>query len=99
MLENATRICEAKFGTMFRFDGKAFHWAAGIGTPPALAELQKRRGPYLPDSANAVGSHVTKSGRGSQRRLMWQSQTQGMRQGLVVPDPLLLCRCSRTKSW
>ena len=30
MLENATRICEAKFGTLFRFDGKAFHRAAGI---------------------------------------------------------------------
>ena len=28
MLENATRICEAKFGTLLRFDGKAFHLAA-----------------------------------------------------------------------
>src|SRR5262249_40996637 len=34
MLENATRICEAKFGTMFRFDGKLFHLAAQFGTPP-----------------------------------------------------------------
>src|ERR1700726_2469867 len=25
MLENATRICEAKFGSLFRFDGEAFH--------------------------------------------------------------------------
>ena len=24
MLENATRICEAKFGMVFRFDGKSF---------------------------------------------------------------------------
>ena len=50
MLTNATRICEAKFGIMFRFDGKAFHRAAGIGVPSALAELQKKRGPYLPES-------------------------------------------------
>ena len=50
MLQNATRICEAKFGIMFRFDGKAFHRAAGIGVPSALAELQKKRGPYLPKS-------------------------------------------------
>src|SRR5262249_44216528 len=35
MLANATRICEAKFGTLFRFDGKAFHRAAGIGVPSA----------------------------------------------------------------
>src|SRR5262249_1232107 len=33
MLENAVRICEAKFGTLFRYDGKLFHRAAGIGTP------------------------------------------------------------------
>jgi signal transduction histidine kinase/uncharacterized membrane protein len=54
MLENATRICEAAFGTMFRFDGKAFYLAAGIGTPPALAELQKQRGAYLPESGTLL---------------------------------------------
>jgi GAF domain-containing protein len=47
VLENATRICEAKFGTLFRFDGK-FHLAAQFGTPPELAENQRRRGPFLP---------------------------------------------------
>ena len=54
MLANATRICEAKFGTLFRFDGKAFHRAAGIGVPSALAELQKKRGPYLPESGTLL---------------------------------------------
>ena len=54
MLENALRICEAKFGTLFRFDGKAFHRAAGIGVPSALAELQKKRGPYLPESGTLL---------------------------------------------
>jgi GAF domain-containing protein len=48
MLENATRICEAKFGTLFRFEGNAFHLAAQFGTPPELAEFQKRRGPFQP---------------------------------------------------
>ncbi len=47
VLENATRICEAKFGTLFRFDDK-FHLAAQFGTPPELAEDQRRRGPFLP---------------------------------------------------
>ena len=54
MLANATRICEAKFGTLFRFDGKAFHRAAGIGVPSALAEFQKKRGPYLPESGTLL---------------------------------------------
>ena len=48
MLENATRVCDAKFGTLFRFDGKNLDPAAHFGTPPELVEFQKRRGPYLP---------------------------------------------------
>ena len=49
MLENATRICEAKFGTLFRFDGKVFHPAAQVGTPPKLFEFYRQRGPFLPE--------------------------------------------------
>jgi GAF domain-containing protein len=46
MLENATRICEAKFGALFRFDGEKFHFAAEVGTPPEFADYQRRRGPF-----------------------------------------------------
>ena len=49
MLENAIRICGAGFGTLFHFDGKLFDFAANYGTPTALVELQKRRGPFLPE--------------------------------------------------
>jgi class 3 adenylate cyclase len=52
MLENAVRICDAKFGTLFRFDGNAFHLAAQVNTPAALAEFQKERGPFLPPSGS-----------------------------------------------
>src|SRR5262249_6180609 len=48
MLENATRICEAKFGVLYRFDGDTFHFAAEVGTPPELAEFVRRRGPFQP---------------------------------------------------
>src|SRR6516164_1903288 len=48
MLENATRICEAKFGTLFRFDGENFHPVAQFNTPTALLEAQTRRGPFQP---------------------------------------------------
>ena len=54
MLENATRICEAKFGTIFRYDGDFLHWVAGVDTPPALLEFQKKRGPYLPESGTLL---------------------------------------------
>ena len=48
MLENATRICEAKFGNLFRFDGTDFQLAAEAGAPPELIEFLTRRGAQLP---------------------------------------------------
>ena len=56
MLENATRICEAKFGLLLRFDGKAFELAAEIGTPPELGEYLRQRGPFQP----VPGSHLAR---------------------------------------
>jgi signal transduction histidine kinase len=57
MLENALRICEAKFGTMFRYDGKLLRLAASVAAPPALAEFQRQRGPFLPQ-AGGPAHHV-----------------------------------------
>ena len=51
MLENATRLCEAKFGTLFRYDGEKMHRLAGVGTPASLTEFQRKRGPFVPDGA------------------------------------------------
>jgi GAF domain-containing protein len=48
MLENATRICEAKFGILHRYYDGAFHVAAMVGVPPALAEALLIRGAYVP---------------------------------------------------
>ena len=49
ILQNATHICEARFGTLYRFDGLAFYHAAGHGTPDALVEAQKRQGHFVPE--------------------------------------------------
>jgi len=49
ILQNATRICEAKFGTLYRFDGRAFYHAAGHGTPDALIEAQRSQGHFVPE--------------------------------------------------
>jgi len=35
MLSNAVRICEAKFGVLFRCDGSEFFPTAWVGVPPA----------------------------------------------------------------
>ena len=42
MLQNATRICEAKFGTMYLREGDAFRAVALHNAPPAFAEVRKR---------------------------------------------------------
>ena len=48
ILENAVRICDAKFGTLFRFDGENFYPVAQFNTPAALLEAFTRRGPFKP---------------------------------------------------
>ena len=46
VLEKATHLCEAKFGTLFLHDGNAFHFAADVGAPPEYTEFQSKRGPF-----------------------------------------------------
>ena len=41
MLENAVRICDAKFGNIYRRDGDGFRLVASHNTPPAFAEALK----------------------------------------------------------
>jgi GAF domain-containing protein/anti-sigma regulatory factor (Ser/Thr protein kinase) len=47
MLANATRICEAKFGMLLRYEDGAFHVVALLNVPPAYAEYM-RNGPHVP---------------------------------------------------
>ena len=42
MLENATRICGAKFGTLYLSEGGCFRAAAMHNAPPAYAEARRR---------------------------------------------------------
>jgi two-component system, NtrC family, sensor kinase len=54
MLVNAVRICEANFGTLHRYDGTKFCPVAMQNTPPALAEFQRKRGPFVPERGNPL---------------------------------------------
>jgi GAF domain-containing protein len=42
MLENAVRICDARFGNIYRWDGEALHLLASHNAPAALTELRRR---------------------------------------------------------
>src|SRR5262245_13205530 len=39
MLTNAVRVCEAKFGVLFRYSDNAFHATATLDVPPGYAEF------------------------------------------------------------
>ncbi len=54
MLENAVRICGAKFGNVYRWDGDALRLAGTHNTPPALAEL-RRQSPFRPSPKTPLG--------------------------------------------
>ncbi|MGO9685323.1 MAG: GAF domain-containing protein, partial [Beijerinckiaceae bacterium] len=47
MLQNAVRICDAKFANIYRWEGETMRIVAALNTPPALAEF-RRRSPILP---------------------------------------------------
>jgi GAF domain-containing protein/anti-sigma regulatory factor (Ser/Thr protein kinase) len=57
MLENAVRICDAKFGNIHRWDGEALHIVAAHNTPPAFAEA-RRRSPLRPIAATLIARMV-----------------------------------------
>jgi signal transduction histidine kinase/CheY-like chemotaxis protein len=54
MLQNATRICGANFGILYRYDGNVFQPAALQDAVPAFADYL-RRNPPCPDPRNALG--------------------------------------------
>jgi two-component system NtrC family sensor kinase len=55
MLENAVRICEAKFGVLYLNEGDAFRVAAMRNAPAAFAEFRRREPVLRPSPRIALG--------------------------------------------
>jgi len=62
MLENATRICEAKFGMLWQINGDEFRVGALYGVPPALAGERQRDKVFRFDSETPLGRLVGTKG-------------------------------------
>jgi GAF domain-containing protein len=58
VLENATSLCEAHFGILYRFEDDAFRAIALRGAPPAFAEFQQS-GPIRPTPVSGLGRIVS----------------------------------------
>src|SRR5262249_32379991 len=55
MLENATRIGEAKFGTLYLCEGDALRTIAMYGAPAAFAEARRRNPMVRPNPETTLG--------------------------------------------
>ena len=58
MLENATRICGAKFGTLYLREGDGFRIVAMHGAPPAFVE-ERRRNPIIRPGPGTILGRAT----------------------------------------
>src|SRR5204863_6495277 len=54
MLENATRICQARFGILYRYQDGFVHPAALVNAPKAYASHVQKRGRFVPQVGNAL---------------------------------------------
>jgi len=61
ILANATRICDAKFGVLFRHENGAFRAAAMLNAPQALVEFHRQRGSFEPPAGTPL-DRLLKSG-------------------------------------
>ena len=68
MLENAVRICDAKFGNIYRWDGDALHLVATHNSPPAFAEARRRSPHHRLSPKILPRSHGGDQSGGSRRR-------------------------------
>jgi signal transduction histidine kinase len=57
VLDNATRLCDAEFGNIYRWDGEALHLVAWHNTPAAFAAYRKS-GPFHPSATSLIGRMV-----------------------------------------
>jgi GAF domain-containing protein len=60
VLENATRICGAKFGVMFYYEDGVLRPAAELNVPTAFSEFIRQRGPFQP-APGSTFEHVIRT--------------------------------------
>ena len=55
MLEQATRVCDAKFGILFRYEGGLFYPVASLNLPPAFSDFMEKQGAFAPQPGQLFG--------------------------------------------
>jgi GAF domain-containing protein/anti-sigma regulatory factor (Ser/Thr protein kinase) len=58
IVRRATKLCEAAYANVFRFDGEQLHWVTSHGWPPDLLSSLQNAYPAKPDRSRAAGRVV-----------------------------------------
>src|SRR5262245_33765215 len=107
LLENATRICGAKFGAMYLSEGNALRIVAMHNVPPAFAELRRRNPVFRANPrialARAAATKQTVHIADVQAEPVTSTHCPALapRRLACSPahEPCLPSRCSRKASW
>ena len=100
MLENATRICDAKFGTLLLCEGDRLRRVAMHNAPPDYAEFNEKREPVVDRGISVRRSRVSSRTKRSCTSPIcsWSRLPTTHSPSSPVPAPCSACRCSRTTS-
>ena len=85
MLENATRICEAKFGTLYLWEGDAYRVVALHGAPPAYAEKRRHEPIVRPPPGTGLARVVATGYLVRDPRIVALVELAGARSLVAVP--------------
>jgi two-component system NtrC family sensor kinase len=83
VLENATRLCAAKFGILYLCEGDAFRTIAEYNLPPAYAEVRRHNSLLRPTPVSMLG-------RLASSRMVTQISDAAADQAYVDRDPLFV---------
>jgi two-component system NtrC family sensor kinase len=83
LLENATRLCAAKFGILYLSEGDAFRTIARYNLPPAFSEVRRQNSLLRPTPVSVLGRLVAS-------RMMVHIPDAVAEQAYVDRDPLFV---------
>jgi hypothetical protein len=94
ILENATRICAARFGTLYLCEDEKYCPAALVSASPELEAYVRERGPYSADPATPLGQ-LARTKSVVRKRLLKPTRVRpsplsvSVRRELISPCPCL----------
>ena len=83
MLANAVRICEAKFGSLYLYDGDRFRVGVLHNAPPAFAEFRGREPVFYPPPGTALAQIIATKRTAHTRDIM-------LEEGYVARNPIIV---------